>query len=148
MNKQVEKFLLFCDKHHIAILNINLFVFAAATIILFCFNDNQVTFEFCAVVTIFPIIFFLNGYRQSQKCTKDNKRVFTLIFLAYLFTSLTLMLGYIWCSLTSDSSGTGVFVFVIPMVLFAVIVGIKIFPVVFKKAKNDLIFLFKFFIGK
>lgn len=148
IKKQIEKILVLCDNHHIAILNTNLIVFALATIILFCFNGNQVSFEFCIFVTVFPLVFFLSGYYQSKICSENNKRILTLIFLTYLFVSITVLIGYIWCCFVKELSGIEAFFFTIPLIIFAAITGAKVFPQVGKKIKYDIKFMIKCFFNK
>lgn len=145
MKNCIEKMLSFCDNHHIGILNLTLLFWGLATIVLFAFNNNQVDFSFCVVVTLFPLYFFLNGYRQSKNCNDNNRRLFTLIFLVYLFAIINTFVVYMISAFVKETSGIESFILIIPMIVFSVIMGLKVFPAAFKKAKADLKFFIDYF---
>ena len=148
MKKCIEKMLSFCDNHHIGILNLTLIFWGLATILLFAFNNNQVEFSFCMFVTLFPLYFFLNGYRQSKNCNDNNRRLFTLIFLVYLFAIINTFVVYMISAFVKETSGIESFLLIIPMIVFFVIMGLKVFPTAIKKAKTDLNFLKDYFFNK
>lgn len=89
MTKPLEKFLLFRDKHHRAILNINLTLFTMASVMLFIFHTEkngfpEASISYDLIITVFPLLIFLSGYNQSKKSNESNKRILTYIFIMYL----------------------------------------------------------------
>lgn len=138
MKNYIDNFLSFCDNHHVGILNLTMIFWSMATIVLFIFNNNQVELSFCVFVTIFPLFFFLNGYRQSKNCDDTNRRLFTYIFLVYLFAMINTFVVYMISAFVKETSGVEAFILILPMVLFAVIMGFKVFPTAIKKAKLDM----------
>ena len=127
MKNLIEKLLSFCDNHHVGILNLTLIFWGLATIVLFAFNNHQVDFSFCVFVTLFPLFFFLNGYRQSKNCNSNNRRLFTYIFLVYLFAIINTFVVYMISAFVKEATGIEAFFLIIPMIVFSVIMGINVF---------------------
>lgn len=152
-NKQLEKFLTFCDNHQKTVLNINLSIFTIASALLFVFHNEKhgctdVSISYDLLVTVFPLIVFLSGYQQSAKSNESNRRILTLIFLSYLATSIMLLVGYSYNSFATEMTIKQAIIFTIPLIVFVIIIWGSIIPDVIKKAREELIFLIKLFFGK
>lgn len=103
----------------------------------FVFNNGQVEFSFSVFVTVFPLYFFLNGYNHSKKCNENNRRLLTLIYLAYLFAIINTFVGYVILAFNPEMPEIGSFLLITPMIVFSVIVGCKVFPEAYRKVKAD-----------
>jgi hypothetical protein len=142
-----ERFLKWCDEHQTWILNLNLAIFAAAAVFLFTFGADETTEEFRIRSTVFPLIIFLSGYYQSKVCSEEHKRLLTFIFLVYLVCSVNLLAATVFLSFYTLPDEVS-FIVIIPMAIFAIIMGIKVFPPAFKKAGNDIKLFIKYFIKR
>lgn len=147
MKKIINKFLNYCDNHHFRMLIVNLIIFGLATLLLFCFNDND-SLGFSVFVTIFPLIIIIASYIQSKISNDGLRRIYTFLSLLYITVSINLLFAYSWFSFVENPSGIEAFFFIIPMIIFAIIFGIKVLPVAMKKVKNDFDLYIKYFIKK
>jgi hypothetical protein len=62
--------------------------------------------------------------------------------------SVNLLFAYSWFCFVEEVSGIEAFFFIIPMIIFAIIFGIRVFPIAIKKVKNDFDLYIKYFIKK